>query len=462
MPTQREWTILLYMAGDNGKIFETKNGNFSLMAGMTESGERDLAEVEVVGTTDQVAVLAQFDTLGDNGTMRLELYEGRSTVENIVERIPETNTGDPSELSKFIVWGMSRCPANRTMLVLWNHGTGWKDDDFYEGVRSVRSATRKPNRKVSKPPFRTTAPTILRKVKRAQTDGKRAILADDTSMDFLTNTEMSQALRVAEFAQDEADVAAIFQDKDRLKELMTRGTEGSLRHLNIIGMDACLMAMIEVQYQVRKFADVMVGSQEVEPLRGWPYTEILQELNLRPTSTSAELAALIVDKYAESYVSTSRKIPNITQSAIDLSKMGEAALLIKDFSEALARDFFDVDDLYLKDTYRDAQAFATDRNYAFDDPEYLDLISFLQALLKGYKGRGDQPDTLKAGQNLLDWLLSPQSPIIKNAAIGSFKDRAYGISIYVPMTQPSPLYKELDFAAAGWLKTIDTINKPQS
>ena len=63
---------------------------------------------------------------------------------------------------------------------------------------------------------------------------------------------------------------------------------------------------------------------------------------------------------------------------------------------------------------------------------------------------------------MLDWLLSPQSPIIKNAAIGSFKDTAYGISIYVPMTQPSPLYKELDFASAGWLKTIETINKPQS
>ena len=82
-------------------------------------------------------------------------------------------------------------------------------------------------------------------------------------MDFLTNVEMSQALRVAEFAQDEAEAAAIFKDADRLKEIMTRGTEGSLRHLSIIGMDACLMAMIEVQYQVRKFADVMVASQEV-------------------------------------------------------------------------------------------------------------------------------------------------------------------------------------------------------
>ena len=30
---------------------------------------------------------------------------------------------------------MNRCPAKRTMLVLWNHGLGWKDDDIYATVR---------------------------------------------------------------------------------------------------------------------------------------------------------------------------------------------------------------------------------------------------------------------------------------------------------------------------------------
>ena len=65
-------------------------------------------------------------------------------------------------------------------------------------------------------------------------------------MDFLTNVEMSRALRVAEFAADEADALAIFSDKPRLDQLMGWGNEGALRHLSIIGMDACLMAMIEV------------------------------------------------------------------------------------------------------------------------------------------------------------------------------------------------------------------------
>jgi hypothetical protein len=355
---------------------------------------------------------------------------------------------------------MTRCPAKRTMLVLWNHGLGWKDDDIYQGVRRAsRSAIQgRTPRRANAATFRTTARTVQKKLRGADAPTK-AILCDDTSMDFLTNVEMSRALRVAEFAQDEANVAAIFQDQARLKEIMKRGTEGSLRHLSAIGMDACLMAMIEVQYQVRKFADVMIASQEVEPMRGWPYTDILAELNQRPTMSAAELGALVVDKYAASYASTTRKPPSVTQSAIDLSKMGEAALLIRRFSRALGKEYFD--DLYLKEAYRDAKEYAVGQGYAFEDPEYVDLVSFLKAILSGYRGTGAQPGSLKAGQQLLDWLQSAQSPIIRNTVTGSFKDKAYGISIYVPATQPSPLYQDLDFKTAGWLKALDTISKPR-
>jgi hypothetical protein len=217
--------------------------------------------------------------------------------------------------------------------------------------------------------------------------------------------------------------------------------------------------MIEVQYQVRKFADVMVASQEVEPMRGWPYTEILEQLNGQPTMTPAELGALIVDAYAKSYVSSTRRESDVTQSAIDLSKMGEAALLIRRFARALGREFFD--DLYLKDAFRDAREYAASEGYAFEDPEYIDLVGFLQAIVKGYRGDAAQSSTLQSAQALIDWLKSAESPIISNVAIGSFKDKVYGVSIYVPSSQPSPIYADLDFKTAGWRKALDTISKPR-
>lgn len=471
MSGKREWTILLYMAGDNGATFQSKYGKYSLMAEMTSAGEKDIAEIEQVGTTDQVAVLAQFDTLPSKdplakelgteggGTYRLEIYKGRTAKENIVDILPETNTGDPAELARFIVWGMNRCPAKRTMLVLWNHGLGWKDDDVYQKVRSVSRSvgTGKADRKHNAGMFRSTAHTINRRASRSRSPLTRGILCDDTSMDFLTNQEMSHALRVAEFAADEADVSAIFNDKARLDQLMGWGNEGALRHLNIIGMDACLMAMIEVQYQVRKFADVMVASQEVEPLRGWPYDTILADLAAQPAMSPQELSTLIVDRYIESYVDSGRRQQDITQSAIDLSRLGEATELLQPLASALAKEY--KEDLFLEKAYRDARDKAQRDGYAFEDPEYIDLVSLLGALLSGYRGDASASKAIEAAARLQDWLKSGNSPILRNATAGKFDGKAYGISIYVPRDLPSPLYDEMDFKAAGWHNAIKKIYK---
>jgi len=467
MQPQREWTILLYMAGDNGATFQGKYGKFSLMAQMTSAAVEDLTEA--VGSTDQVAVLAQFDTLPskdplakelgteNGGAYRLEVRAGQSVKDNIVEIIPETNTGDPAELARFIVWGMNRCPARHTMLVLWNHGLGWKDDDIYQKVRSIARSVRsaKPDRAHNVAMFRSTARTIHRRASRTRSPSTRAILCDDTSMDFLTNQEMSQALRVAEFAADEADVAAIFGDKPRLDQLMGWGHEGALRHLSIIGMDACLMAMIEVQYQVRKFADIMVASQEVEPMKGWPYNTILGDLTARPSMLPRELAAVIVDRFAESFVADSRRQPDVTQSAIDLSRLGEAAGLFQPLARALAKEFSE--DIFLEKAYEDARDKAQRDGYAFEDPEYVDLVSFLAALINGYKGSGATPKTIELAAALQDWLKSANSPVIRNATTGKFDGKAHGVSIYVPRDQPSPLYDELDFKAAGWHSAVKKI-----
>ncbi len=274
-------------------------------------------------------------------------------------------------------------------------------------------------------------------------------------MDFLTNREMSQALRVAEFAADEADVAAIFNDKARLDQMMSWGNEGALRHLNIIGMDACLMAMIEVQYQVRQFADVMIASQEVEPLRGWPYDTILADLAVRPAMTPSELAALIVDRYIESYAKDGRQQQDITQSAIDLSRLGEAAELVQPLASALAKEYRE--DLFLEKAYRDARDKAQRDGYAFEDPEYVDLVSLLDAILSGYRGDQAASKAIEAAARLQDWLRSGNSPVIRNATAGKFDGKAHGVSIYVPRDLPSPLYDELDFRASGWHSAVKKI-----
>lgn len=444
----RDWTILLYMAGDNGKVFNTKHGSYSLMAEMTTPGHEDIAEVEKVGTTDRVAVLAQFDTLNEDGTYRLEIHQGKTTQQNIVQTIAEANTGDPAELAKFIVWGMTRCPAKHTLLVLWNHGLGWKDDDVYAGVRSLSRTVRSGGRprQHNAAMFKSVARKVKEVADQTKDEEVKGILCDDNSMDFLTNVEMSRALRVAEIAADEADAAAIFQDQARLTAAMAVDPSQARRRLSAIGMDACLMAMLEVQYQVRQFADVMIASQEVEPIDGWPYTQIVGKLNAAPTMTPNELGKLIVEEYAASYLSS-----NTTQSAIDLTQMENLRAKVGAFGLAAAKAFGE--DGALRLAYSDA---ARGGRRDFEDKEYLDLAGFVQRVAKGYAA-GANTEVKRTAEELLAALAQTGSPVIANAATGTKKSKATGISIYVPMDMPSPLYKELDFAAAGWLELLEAV-----
>jgi hypothetical protein len=49
----------------NGKVSEQLKGGKRLMAPMEEQGYQDIQEMEAVGSTNEVAILLQFDTLSD-------------------------------------------------------------------------------------------------------------------------------------------------------------------------------------------------------------------------------------------------------------------------------------------------------------------------------------------------------------------------------------------------------------
>src|ERR1700681_4764617 len=83
--------------------------------------------------------------------------------------------------------------------------------------------------------FASTVDTMVR---------SRAIAFDDQAKDFLDNMELKRAL-------------------GEMKKLLGRP-------LDIIGFDACLMAMLEVNYQIMATARYAVGSEEEEPGNGWP------------------------------------------------------------------------------------------------------------------------------------------------------------------------------------------------
>ena len=96
---RRPWTFMVYMAGDNGRVFETNMGRLKLMAEMTTAGYHDLAEMGVVGTTEELAVICLFDSL--DGSFMIEVQRGQGFPDSIVEEMPDVNSGDPAALPRF-------------------------------------------------------------------------------------------------------------------------------------------------------------------------------------------------------------------------------------------------------------------------------------------------------------------------------------------------------------------------
>lgn len=415
-PLRRSWTVMVYMAGDNGRIFETAHGRIKLMAEMTSAGYHDLMEMSSVGSTRQVAVTCLFDSL--EGSFIIEVRRGQGLSDSIVKPLREVNTGDPATLSAFIVRSMQDYPAEHYMLVLWNHGTGWLDVDHYAAVRSWREPMER-----QRPLFRTTLRALV------DSEPTRPIAYDDASMDFL----------------DSADLRMAFSD--------AQARTG--RRLDVVGMDACLMAMIEGARELAPFADYFVASQEVEPMSGWPYDALLRDMDSHPEMRPADLAETIVTRYAQFYGGSTRAEQKVTQSAIDLSRSATTAARCKALVDAILQ----AGDPSLRSLVRDAR----DEAIAFEGATYRDLGDFAAILVAkaGWSapGQGCVAEAASALRANLEER-GTSGPVLR-VGYQPIDTRTTGLSVFLPdhgLLRPDILdsYRRLAFArTTGWDRLLE-------
>ncbi len=255
------WTVLVYLDGDNN---------------LERDAVIDFNEMELVGSTDQVKIVVQFDRIGavalwdddSNGdweTTKRFLVTRDDDPETIrsqeLEDLGELNMGDPQTLVDFAVWGMQTYPAERYALILWDHGASWAGIAFDE------------------------------------TDGE----------DGINMPELDAALRTIQ--------------------------QQTGRRIDLIGFDACLMAQIDVALVTAPYADVFVASAELEPNTGWPWDLLLRRLVDNPQQDAAAFGAAIVESYREFYAS--RDDPTVTLSAFDLRRANDLRQKLNALSDAM-------------------------------------------------------------------------------------------------------------------------------
>jgi hypothetical protein len=402
MSERKQWTVLVWIAGDND---------------LDEFGLTDIGEMKRVGSTDDVDVLVQFDRARDQQsgaapqTRRYHLKRDTNLEDDLVQELGETNTGDPAVATDFFAWGMDRCPSEKVLAILWNHGSGIDETDVYDRARdrglSVERRSTPGDSRVPRERARRIASSLFRRSLFSTTveDAveSRAIAYDDTSRDFLDNLELRQVLE---------------QVKERTG-----------RSIDVLGFDACLMNMIEVAYELRDHAGFIVGSEETEPGDGWPYDAVVGTLADTPEASPKEVAATLVQRYLDSYTGDT----GITQSAFDLSKADAAAEAVDGLATACIA------------------ALDTDAGFAAISKAVKNAQRFY---LKDFADLGDFCDRVGAEADLADPARAVQAALTGEEGLvaasghkGSGVERASGAAVYLPIVgDVTVAYDRLAFA----------------
>ena len=326
------------------------------------AGIEDFLEMSSIGSTDDVHILVQFDRVPGydishgnwTSAKRFHVTQGMTPIAgNALQDIGEANMGDPQTLIDFVQWGMTNYPADRYAIVLWDHGSGWR-------LRPDET-----------PPFK-------------------------------------------DIAYDETNGGDAIEMPELLSALDTLSNGGS-EPLDLVGFDACLMGMIEVDNQVIPHVDVRVGSEEVEPWAGWRYDTVLSDLVSSPLMLPSELGTLIVERYFASYGD------DHTMSAVDLrSPYGTLNAAVDDFASALING----------DSSHHAEiAVARTQTQEFHNITYIDLFDF----------------AYQVNQEVADAAINAAATAVMNAVDDAvIRERhgagwpgAHGISIYFPESQTS-------------------------
>ena len=347
-----EWTVMIFMDGDNN---------------LEEDALIDFTEIAKVGSTDKVNVVVQLDRIGkyvtsDNErypfwtqTLRFHMTKGITPSPDstpVEYDIGEANMGDGRTLADFVSWSRTRFPAKRYALIISDHGQGWRGilpptDELRALVSGsggdLLSRPRVGN-VIAAFPFRAALGSPF-----------RTVSFDETDKDKLYNREAQDSLS-----------AALHGEK-----------------LDLIGFDACLMAMAETGYAMRGVADTLVGSEDLEPGTGWQYDDWLERLTRTPVMDGRALGKVMVESYRRRYGTTAAyREPNTktTLSLTDLTTMDALADSISALSKSLISKF-DAEKQNIKDARAACSVYAPDalgdgRDYFY----HIDLARFCEQL----------------------------------------------------------------------------------
>lgn len=397
-------TIMIYMAADND---------------LRPFAARNIQQMANIGSNENITIVVHLDIRisGNKKITRRYLIE-KDQVLHIDPYNPLTqqmDSGNPATLISFCEWAIKNYSADEYDLILWNHGTGILEPPRGKIINPMDLFVFNPSthrldldRSIG---FMDAIDHLEPK--------QRGICWDDTTGNYLSNRKLETALET----------------------ICQKCLNG--KKFGIIGFDACLMSMIEVSSFIKKYAQVMVGSEEVELGMGWKYDEVLFPF-IKETLSTFAFASHIVNAYNKTYQSITN---DYTLSAINLNSIDLLEQNIDHVAKILIEGL---------DKQKSAihQAIKDSKNKLvcthFDEPTYIDLHHFYKNLSNNIKkltaeGIYLSPTVKNTLLAKLDEGIQLIEHLVIANTVGKNLKNARGIAIYFPERGIHSSYKEAIF-----------------
>jgi hypothetical protein len=376
-----DWTILIYMNANNNLESDAIDNYKQMMA---------------IGSSKNVKVIVEFARRGNdkrfegwNSTYRLEVKKNEPPLKKYaIEDIGIRDMGDGKTLTDFVSWGRKKYPASHYMLVIWDHGQGWRIMSLLSSMH-LQTLSKRNFEENSKFAGADGASPVRRD--QSVPNPVKSSSYDEASGHFLYNRELADSVR-----------SALGNEK-----------------LDILAFDACLMAMMESAYAFKDIADYLAASEELEPGLGWNYTIFLQKINETSSKSSASVASLIVAAYKQAYSSSAE---GTTMSVVDLSSIDQLGKSISALSGALVSQLAS-NPQTIESSRASCAAYGASAGYAS-----VDIMCFLDALLSSVHDNIVLVEAAKSAQDTLS------RSIVASYASQNRKDGfgSHGLAIYFP------------------------------
>ncbi|MBN1369807.1 MAG: hypothetical protein JW954_06185 [Dehalococcoidaceae bacterium] len=364
---EHRWLVMLFQGADDNVL--------------EKDIYMDLNEAEMVGSSGDVMIVAQIDRYsggysGDGNWTETRRYivQKDDNLDRLgsqqVGSLGELNMASGQTLVDFATWAMQTYPADRYALIMSDHGMGWPG---------------------------------------GWTDAVPAGSWD-------AGIPLASAV---------GDMIYLHELDDALGRIRA---QTGIDKLDVIGLDACLMAQLEVFTALAPHALYAVASEETEPALGWAYAGFLQALQDNPGLDGAQLSRAVVESYIDDdlLIGSSREREqmsrDMTLTAVDLgavahlnSRLNQLAYVFQDASQRVIAG---------------GRTYARSYTSVFGSnvpPSFVDLGSLLQIIKQGNAG--------SAVSEGINNVLAAINQVVVAEKHGIQQEGSTGIAIYFPNSE---------------------------